>query len=101
MVIGALPLYGICVMSTPNAMLSSAQGRCVPEPTPAHNEPQDIPLTIVFEDDHLLVVDKPAGLVVHPGAGRPTGTLVHALLGALRAFHQAAERLTGLIEGLV
>src|SRR3954453_3113622 len=38
----------------------------VPEPQPAHNEPQDIPLKIVFEDEHLLVIDKPAGLVVHP-----------------------------------
>src|SRR3982751_2997551 len=37
----------------------------VPGPAPAHNEPQDIPLTIVFEDEHLLVVDKPAGLVVY------------------------------------
>ena len=44
-------------------------------------EPQDIPVPVVFEDDHLLVVDKPAGLVVHPGAGNPSGTLVNALLG--------------------
>ncbi len=42
--------------------------------------PQDIPLTIVFEDEHLLVIDKPAGLVVHPGAGNPDGTLMNALL---------------------
>jgi len=42
-------------------------------------EPLD--LRIAFEDEHLLVVDKPAGVVVHPGAGRQTGTLVHALLG--------------------
>ncbi len=42
--------------------------------------PEDIPLSIVHEDDDLLVVDKPAGLVVHPGAGVRTGTLVHALL---------------------
>src|SRR5262245_51304153 len=42
--------------------------------------PEDILLDIVHEDPHLLVVDKPAGLVVHPGAGRPTGTLVNALL---------------------
>jgi 23S rRNA pseudouridine1911/1915/1917 synthase len=42
-------------------------------------EPLD--LRIAYEDDHLLVVDKPAGLVVHPGAGRQSGTLVHALLG--------------------
>lgn len=42
--------------------------------------PQDIPLSIVFEDEHLLVIDKPAGLVVHPGAGNPDGTLMNALL---------------------
>jgi 23S rRNA pseudouridine1911/1915/1917 synthase len=42
--------------------------------------PQDIPLTIVYEDEALLVVDKPAGLVVHPGAGNPDGTLMNALL---------------------
>src|SRR4051794_27413636 len=41
----------------------------VPEPIAAHNEPQDIPLNVLFEDEHLLVVDKPAGLVVHPAAG--------------------------------
>jgi 23S rRNA pseudouridine1911/1915/1917 synthase len=42
--------------------------------------PQDIPLRILFEDEHVLVVDKPAGLVVHPGAGNADGTLVNALL---------------------
>ena len=62
----------------------------VPEPAPAHNEPQDIPLEIVFEDDHLLVVDKPAGLVVHPAAGNLDGTLVNALL------HHCAGKLSGI-----
>lgn len=62
----------------------------VPEPAAAHNEPQDIPLTIVFEDEHLLVVDKPAGLVVHPAAGNPDGTLVNALL------HHCAGKLSGI-----
>src|SRR3954451_13022657 len=38
----------------------------IPKPAGAHNQPQDIPLTIAFEDEHLLVLDKPAGLVVHP-----------------------------------
>src|SRR5688572_17474115 len=52
----------------------------VPDPEPAHNEAQDIPLDIVFEDPHLLVVDKPAGLVVHPAAGNRDRTLVNALL---------------------
>jgi len=52
----------------------------VPDPRPAHNEAQDIPLDIAFEDDHLIVIDKPAGLVVHPAAGNLDGTLVNALL---------------------
>jgi 23S rRNA pseudouridine1911/1915/1917 synthase len=62
----------------------------VPEPTPAHNVPQDIPLTIVFEDEHLLVVDKPAGMVVHPAAGNFDGTLVNALL------HHCGGSLSGI-----
>jgi 23S rRNA pseudouridine1911/1915/1917 synthase len=62
----------------------------VPEPTPAHNQAQDIALEIVFEDDHLLVVDKPAGMVVHPAAGNFDGTLVNALL------HHCAGRLSGI-----
>src|SRR4029077_5700674 len=62
----------------------------IPEPEPAHNTPQDIPLNIVFEDEHLLVVDKPAGLVVHPAAGNREGTLVNALL------HHCAGRLSGI-----
>lgn len=43
-------------------------------------KPQEIPLDIVFEDEHLILVDKPAGMVVHPAAGNPDGTLVNALL---------------------
>ena len=62
----------------------------VPEPAPAHNQAQDIPLTIVFEDEHLLLVDKPAGLVVHPAAGNLDGTLVNALL------HHCAGKLSGI-----
>ena len=62
----------------------------VPEPTPAHNVAQDIPLRFVFEDEHLLVVDKPAGLVVHPAAGNPDGTLVNALL------HHCGGSLSGI-----
>ncbi|MEP6983820.1 MAG: pseudouridine synthase, partial [Sphingomicrobium sp.] len=62
----------------------------VPEPVPAHNLPQDIPLKVVFEDEHLLVVDKPAGLVVHPAAGNLDGTLVNALL------HHCGGSLSGI-----
>ena len=62
----------------------------VPAATTPDALPQDIALTIVFEDDHLLVVDKPAGLVVHPAAGNLDGTMVNALL------HHCAGRLSGI-----
>ena len=51
-----------------------------PPPAEAAPRPEAIPLAVVFEDDDLIVIDKPAGLVVHPGAGNETGTLVNALL---------------------
>ena len=52
----------------------------IPDPEDAAPKPENIPLDIYFEDDHLLVLNKPAGLVVHPAAGNWTGTLVNALL---------------------
>jgi 23S rRNA pseudouridine1911/1915/1917 synthase len=52
----------------------------VPEPEPLRLAPEEIPLTIVYQDDDLVVVDKPAGLVVHPAPGHTTGTLVNAIL---------------------
>jgi 23S rRNA pseudouridine1911/1915/1917 synthase len=52
----------------------------VPPPEPAEPEPENIPLTILYEDAHVLVVDKPAGLSVHPAPGNWTGTLVNAVL---------------------
>ena len=65
----------------------------VPEAAPAEAAAQDIPLAIVFEDAHLVVVDKPAGLVVHPAAGNLDGTLVNALL------HHCAGQLSGIGGG--
>jgi 23S rRNA pseudouridine1911/1915/1917 synthase len=53
----------------------------IPPPAPAGNLPEDIPLDIIFADDDLLVVNKPAGMVVHPAAGHFQGTLVNAVLG--------------------
>lgn len=52
----------------------------LPSPEKAQAEPEDIPLDIVFEDEYLLVVNKPKGMVVHPAAGNECGTLVNALL---------------------
>jgi 23S rRNA pseudouridine1911/1915/1917 synthase len=62
----------------------------VPEAIPAEAEAQDIPLNVVFEDEHLIVIDKPAGLVVHPAAGNLDGTLVNALL------HHCRGQLSGI-----
>jgi 23S rRNA pseudouridine1911/1915/1917 synthase len=62
----------------------------VPDPEPAHNEAQDIALNVVFEDEHLIVLDKQAGLVVHPAAGNFDGTLVNALL------HHCQGSLSGI-----
>ncbi len=62
----------------------------IPAPRPDKAEAQDIALDIVFEDDHLLVVNKPAGLVVHPAAGHADGTLVNALL------HHCRGKLSGI-----
>lgn len=52
----------------------------IPPPPQVELSPEPIPVAVAFEDDHLIVVDKPAGLVVHPAPGHPSGTLVNALL---------------------
>lgn len=62
----------------------------VPASAPALPQPQDIPLSIIYEDAHLLVIDKPAGMVVHPAAGNHDGTLVNALL------HHCGADLSGI-----
>jgi 23S rRNA pseudouridine1911/1915/1917 synthase len=62
----------------------------VPAPRPDKAQAQDIRLDIVFEDEHLIVVNKPAGLVVHPAAGHADGTLVNALL------HHCQGKLSGI-----
>jgi 23S rRNA pseudouridine1911/1915/1917 synthase len=62
----------------------------VPDPKPAEPEPEAIPLDVLYEDEHLLVLEKPAGMVVHPAPGHATGTLVHALL------HHCRGSLSGI-----
>lgn len=82
----------------------------LPEPEPVSAVPQDIPLDVVYEDGDVIVVNKPAGLVVHPAPGHPDGTLVNALLyhcagslsgvgGALRPgiVHRIDRDTSGLI----
>ena len=82
----------------------------LPEPEPAEAVPQDIPLDVVYEDEDIIVVNKPVGMVVHPAPGHPDGTLVNALLyhcagslsgvgGALRPgiVHRIDRDTSGLI----
>ena len=76
------------------ARLKGAEGSAfridIPQAAPATAQAQDIPLVIAYEDEYLLVVDKPAGLVVHPAAGNLDGTLVNALL------HHCRGQLSGI-----
>ncbi|HZV59792.1 MAG TPA: hypothetical protein VFF42_05585, partial [Candidatus Eremiobacteraceae bacterium] len=65
----------------------------VPERPPILAEAEAIPLTVLFEDDDLLAIDKPAGMVVHAGAGVARGTLVNALLGRGQALSQGGDAL--------
>jgi len=71
----------------------------VPESRPSTLEPEQLDLRIAYEDEHLLVVDKPAGIVVHPSAGHASGTLVHGLLGHAAAGGEEAER-PGIVHRL-
>ncbi len=67
----------------PRRKVLGGESLCLAEPTPQEalaEVPEDIPLSIRFEDDEILVIDKPAGLVVHPGSGNWSGTLMNALL---------------------
>jgi len=74
---------------------------CEPPPEETALVAQDIPLSVVFEDDAMLVVDKPAGLVVHPAAGHPDGTLVNALLAHCPGvLSVGGERRPGIVHRL-
>ncbi|MBU0670140.1 MAG: RluA family pseudouridine synthase [Alphaproteobacteria bacterium] len=88
---GAVSVAG-AVVREPSSKIAAGTRFAIalPPAKPLDVEPQDIPLTVAFEDEHLIVVDKPAGMVVHPAAGNRDGTLVNALL-----FH-CAGRLSGI-----
>ena len=88
---GAVSLGGIAVTS---AKASVAEGElweiAVSPDAPSDLRPEEIPLEIVHEDEHLVVIDKPAGMVVHPAPGTPGGTLVNALM------HRYGDGLSGV-----
>ncbi len=70
-----------------------------PEP-PSELIPEPLPLQILYEDEQLAVIDKPAGLVVHPGAGHPSGTLANALLHHFGQLEQPGSLRPGLVHRL-
>ena len=88
---GAVELHGKPV-TDPARKLKTGETVAVQMPEPELPEPQgeDIPLDILYEDSELIVINKPAGLVVHPGAGNATGTLVNALI------HHCGDSLSGI-----
>ncbi|WP_128891945.1 RluA family pseudouridine synthase [Erythrobacter sp. HKB08] len=83
---------GTTLATNPSAKMQPGAHFSIQLPPPEEPEakPQDIPLDVVFEDEHLIVVNKPAGMVVHPAAGNPDGTLVNALL------HHCKGQLSGI-----
>ncbi len=71
---------GVCVAKNYKMRGGERISVDIPEPVECEAKPEDIPLDIVYEDEDIIVVNKPVGMVVHPAAGNPTGTLVNALL---------------------
>jgi 23S rRNA pseudouridine1911/1915/1917 synthase len=72
----------------------------LPPPQPTELTPESIPLTIVYEDNDVVVIDKPAPMVVHPSAGHSSGTLVHALLARYPDMHISGDIRPGIVHRL-
>ncbi len=88
---GQVRLNGlICDSASKKLSAGSVVELTIPPPTESDPQPEDIPLDVLYEDEDLIVINKPAGLVVHPGAGNWSGTLVNALL------HHCGGSLSGI-----
>jgi 23S rRNA pseudouridine1911/1915/1917 synthase len=73
----------------------------IPAPVPVDLQPEEIPLDIIFENDDLLIINKPAGMVVHPAAGHSTGTMVHAVLAHVKNLEGiGGEQRPGVVHRL-
>ncbi|KPA23071.1 Ribosomal large subunit pseudouridine synthase D [Shimia sp. SK013] len=88
---GAVKVDGI-VVRDPKAKVAGGEAVeiAVPQAEESHIGPEDIPLDVIWEDDDLIVINKPTGMVVHPAPGTPNGTLVNALL------HHCGDSLSGV-----
>lgn len=87
---GRLSLDGIAVTDGSQKARAGLYQLLIPAPAAAEPSPEDIPLSILYEDAHLIVVDKAAGMAAHPGPGTYSGTLVNALL------HHCGDSLSGV-----
>lgn len=87
---GAVTLDGRPVKKNAKLPAGTVLNVEIPEAKPTENPAQDIPLDVVYEDDDVIVVNKPKGLVVHPAPGHPDGTLVNALI------HHCGDSLSGV-----
>ena len=87
---GAVTLRGVRVKKNYKTALGDELVLVLPDPVEADVLPQDIPLDVAYEDDDVIVVNKAVGMVVHPAAGHPDGTLVNALL------YHCGESLSGI-----
>ena len=87
---GAVTLNGKPVKKNYKTVSGDELVVALPDPAPVDIVPQDIPLDVVYEDEDVIAVNKPVGLVVHPAAGHPDGTLVNALL------YYCGESLSGI-----
>ena len=107
---GEVTVNGVCLPKRYEVRAGDVISVTEAEPVPAEALPEDIPLDIVYEDGDILVINKPKGMVVHPAAGNPDGTLVNALLyhckgelsgigGVLRPgiVHRIAKDTSGLL----
>src|SRR5581483_11669443 len=87
---GRLSLDGVEARDPSAKARAGAYALVVPPPEPADPEPQALALRVLYEDDQLIVLDKPAGMAVHPAPGSPDRTLVNALL------HHCRGQLSGV-----
>ena len=93
-------LNGRAVKPNQKLNLSDTIQVTVPESTAHQINPEDIKLKVIYEDDDILVIDKPSGLVVHPGAGNLSGTLVNALLAHTRNLSAVNPQRPGIVHRL-
>src|SRR6516165_11507821 len=100
---GAVALDGATIRD-PSHRVNSGAGIVVdvPPPEPAKPEPEPIPLSVVYEDNDIIVIDKPRNLVVHPAAGNRAGTLVNALIAhcGMSLSGIGGERRPGIVHRL-